>query len=315
MAIIKTTQNRSPFIGDQEGSQQLVAKCTDYEYKTCTNNFNFIKAVPSGIFFIDPIPSESELGIIYPPNYEPFLFHKFPKFIIWARNFIQKKKINKLAKLISAESKIVDIGCGNGQFLKLMKKNGPTSWELYGQEVYEECSAKLKQAGFNMLTEQLEHIPKRNFFNCIVMNQVIEHFRDVNECLSSCNRIMDRNGLLFIETPSTDGLDCRLFQSGAWGGYHAPRHFFLFNEKNIEAILKQHGFKLLKVEYLASPAFWIQSFHHLFYQKNWPLIANFFTIKNPLLLGFFTFFDLVIIFMGMKTSNMRVISVKSEQVQ
>jgi hypothetical protein len=68
--------------------------------------------------------------------------------------------------------------------------------------------------------------------------------------------LLEDGGYLFIETPSIDGLDRRLFGRGYWGGYHIPRHFWLFNEESLERLLKTAGLEMKEIRYLCT-CFWI----------------------------------------------------------
>jgi hypothetical protein len=117
-------------------------------------------------------------------------------------------------------------------------------------------------------------------------------------------------GYLFIETPSTDGADSRLFRRRYWGGYHIPRHFWLFNETSLRQLLTDVGLEITDVRYLCSPAFWIQSFHHLALDHGWFHLARFLSEKNPALLAAFSAIDILSISLGGQTSNIRVIAKK-----
>src|SRR5690606_13103582 len=105
-------------------------------------------------------------------------------------------------------------------------------------------------------------IELKGYFDLIILNQVIEHFPNPDELLMTCRMLLKPEGRIFIETPSIDGLDFKVFKNGAWGGYHIPRHFYIFNEKTISKLLVQCGYSVEAIEYLASPAFWTQSLHH-----------------------------------------------------
>ena len=130
--------------------------------------------------------------------------------------------------------------------------------------------------------------------------------------MEKASHLVRPGGALYIETPSTDGLDARLFRSRYWGGYHFPRHWSLFDESSLRRLVEQHGFETARVDYLASPAFWVQSFHHMFMDKNYSRhVVNFWTIRNPLALAIFTILDTVSAGIG-KTSNIRLIARRRE---
>ena len=307
MREIKTSSNGSIFSEDIK--QTLHASGIDFEYQTCTNSFNFYKSEPSNLLYIDPIPSPEEEATIYPSNYEPFSFHKFPKIIQTARNFVQKNKAKALRRELGDNAKILDLGCGNGALLIILRQFGPKEWELHGIDPYSNLD-HLSEEKISAHPINIEALDLESYFDAIILNQTIEHFRDVPNILRNVHRLLKPGGKIIIETPNTNGLDAKLFKLRYWGGYHFPRHFFLFNPSNLTELLHQNGFKTLDVEFLASPAFWIQSLHHIAFDNGSTFFAKFFTIKNISLLALFTIIDLTLIKMGLETSNQRVIARK-----
>jgi SAM-dependent methyltransferase len=149
-----------------------------------------------------------------------------------------------------------------------------------------------------------------NEYDVEILNQVIEHFADVRRLLETCSRLLKPGGHLFIETPSTEGIDSRLFHQRYWGGYHFPRHFYLFDEGTLKRLLGEHGFEPIRTRYLTSPAFWVQSFHHFLIDHGMKRLANFFSVRNAPLLALFTLLDITIALLGNKTSNMRIVAKK-----
>ena len=60
-----------------------------------------------------------------------------------------------------------------------------------------------------------------------------------------------------IETPEIEGWDYHLFRKRYWGGYHIPRHFYLFNRATLTRLLREEGFEIVSVRSIPSPAFWV----------------------------------------------------------
>ncbi len=305
---ILTEEASSIFVTDHVKAK--IATGIDYEYGTCTNEFNFFKCEPSALFVLDPRPSHDCMSTIYPPHYEPYNFHKMGKVINFFRSFVQKNKIEHIRQYLSNSSKILDIGCGNGTLLLLIQKYGDPSWQLYANELNQSCVDHLNNNNVTAYSCDYSALKFEGEIDFIILNQVIEHFDRPDKLLSYCNKFLKPGGHIYIETPSTEGLDAKIFKGGTWGGYHFPRHFYLFSNSNLELLLQQCQFQDITCCYLTSPAFWTQSLHHLMIKIGLKRISRLMHLKNLPLTAFFTLFDLLIIKIGGKTSNMRIVAKK-----
>lgn len=283
------------------------AEGIDFEYGTCSNIFTMWRGDQSGLIFLNPRPAPQSLSIIYPASYEPYHFDRFPALVRRARSFVQKRKVIAIKAIAPEHARIIDIGCGNGTLLRLLRAYGSSGWQLHGNEINEHCAHQLSAEGFQVHACPVWEIPGSSEYDIVILNQVIEHFADIRRLLESCNRLLKRGGFVFIETPSTEGIDARLFRRRYWGGYHFPRHFYLFNERTLERLLKEHGFEPVRTQYLASPAFWLQSVHHYLTDRGMKKLASFFSVRNVPLLALVTLIDLATAMLGQKTSNMRIV--------
>ncbi|VUD40304.1 Ubiquinone biosynthesis O-methyltransferase [Thalassocella blandensis] len=307
MNKINTTSQNSIFETDHE--KKLIAKGFDYEYETCSNEFSFYQYFPSELVVLGERPSDDEIQGVYPSNYEPYIFNKWGGIIGRARQFVQKSKVKVLSRFLREENaRVLDIGCGAGNLLLLMKKYGKKTWQLHGNDLNTDALMSLKNMGIMVHACDYRDIPLSNYFDLIILNQVIEHFSDPRDLVDVCAKLLKPNGYIFIETPSSDGLDFKIFRSGVWGGYHIPRHFYIFNESNLSLMLKDYRYTVTKVDYLTSPAFWTQSLHHYFMERNFNRLAKIFHLKNLLLTALVTSVDLLIAVLGLKTSNMRIVA-------
>ena len=71
--MMPTRSHRCVVCGGQEHS--VVASGTDYQYHTVDETFSWCRCTACGHFYINPIPTEAALGIIYPDtlkNYDEF---------------------------------------------------------------------------------------------------------------------------------------------------------------------------------------------------------------------------------------------------
>lgn len=303
--MIRTVASASLFASDKDAA--VVARGKDFEYDTCDNEFSMKRGAATGLLFLDPRPADSEWDVIYPSHYLPYRFDELPWLIRVMRDQAQKSKVLALRSLLPSTAKILDVGCGSGKLLRLMRRHGPPRWELHGSDFNRDVLEPLRRDGFTTHAGPLPATSSREF-DCVIMNQVIEHFADVRGALAAVQVLLRPGGLLFLETPSFDGLDARLFSDRYWGGYHFPRHWYLFNAPLLRELLSASGFDVIEERYLASPSFWIQSLHHFLKDKGRTALARFFEVRNIPLLAVFTLFDLATILAGGKTSTMRLVS-------
>ena len=310
--LIETHPSRCPRCKPND-KDPIIARGNDFEYKTCSNEFSFRFCRPCKILYLDPQPEGSAIPTLYPESYEPYCFHQLPRLIGIARSLVQRKKVTAISDLVGSRAKILDIGCGNGTLLKLLVRFGSPDWEIYGQESNLRTVERLRVEGLRVHSCNLEKLALKGHFDLVILNQVIEHVGDVPALLKQIGYLLKPDGILFVETPSFEGLDARLFRARYWGGYHFPRHWYLFNQDSLACMLGQSGYRVIKTNYLASPAFWIQSFHHLLADKGWDFLSRLFRIQNPILLAAFTSFDLAAIFTGRKTSNFRMVAQRRDE--
>ena len=61
------------------------------------------------------------------------------------------------------------------------------------------------------------------------MNQLIEHVDSPDLVIKKAHDMLEKDGILFIETPNINSWDFLLFKKRYWG-WHTPRHWYLFNQ-------------------------------------------------------------------------------------
>lgn len=310
---MKFTNIKCNLCGSSEFSK--VAEGIDFEYKVTTDNFKMVKCNNCSLVFLNPRPALSELDTIYPKNYIPYRFDDYlSPFVQNLRMKVQKSKVKSLKKFIKMkkeETKIWDVGCGGGFFLECLRKFGNSNWELTGIDISRKAIEKIRANGFLAKLIRFETLQNINEeIDVIVLNQVIEHLDDPKAVIKKSYEILKKNGIIFIETPSLDGWDAKIFKSRYWGGWHFPRHWTLFTFETLKKMLEKEGFRVINKQYILSPNFWAQSLHHAAMEKKIPQwIVNLFDCKNPFILSFFSAVDLFQILFN-HTSNMRVIAEK-----
>jgi 2-polyprenyl-3-methyl-5-hydroxy-6-metoxy-1,4-benzoquinol methylase len=297
-------------LGDPRAGFSVVASGYDFEYRTCRNQFEIRRAADCDLLYLFPQPCPESLATIYPPEYIPFQFHELRGPVRWARDFIQGRKAKAILRLAGENGKILDVGTGSGILLRQIARVKGGTNGLYANDFSDSILAPLRREGFGTVAGTAENLATTERFAVICMNQVLEHLQNPASVVDQLSKLLAPGGYLFIETPNIASLDARIFGARFWGGYHIPRHFWLFSEDSLRKLLTTAELSVTDVRYLASPAFWIQSVHHALLDHGWVNTARFFSEKNPLLLAPATLLDLFTGALGGKTSNIRIIAQK-----
>jgi SAM-dependent methyltransferase len=207
----------------------------------------------------------------------------------------------------------LDIGCGDGRYLRAIERLGVPRDQLFGLEVDSRSVETLARQGYRVVCERVEdchHLPEGEM-DLITMFHVIEHVDDPRRTVEQIVRWLAPEGILAIETPNLDSLDARLFRRGLWGGFHFPRHWNLFTTKSLTDLLADCGLEIQAVRYQTGHSFWMYSFHHAlrFRRRCFPRLARAFDPLQSLpFLMLFTAFDIVRATLGFRTSAVLVVA-------
>lgn len=265
--------------------------------------------------YLHPRPAASGLDIIYPSNYYSFV-GTTNALVARLQRVWEGGKVKLYRELIGeGRRRILDVGCGDGRFLELLREFGHAEWQLVGLEFDAKAIARCRERGFEAFAERVEDFAARDSergrYDAVVMLQLIEHVEDPPLI---CERVADLlvpGGVFIIETPNLGGLDHAIFKGRWWGHYHFPRHWNLFSTDALVRMLDQRGFEIARSEYLISTSSWIISHHNYFKDRGWPrFVTRFFSYQNPILLGLAVVIDTLRIRLGRETSNQRVIGRK-----
>tara|TARA_Y100000991_G_C21939818_1_gene334747 strand:- start:203 stop:952 length:750 start_codon:yes stop_codon:yes gene_type:complete len=138
--------------------------------------------------------------------------------------------------------KILDIGCGPGWLLSYLDEN----WQKHGVEISKFASNNASKYG-EIFNGEFEEYDGKNF-DIIVMNHVVEHFKDPIIALKKVKSLLNEDGRFIIGTPDFDSGAARRY------GYnfrllHDPTHVSLFSSDSMHRCLRDLGFHIEKVEY------------------------------------------------------------------
>lgn len=218
--------------------KDFVATEETFQVQRC-NNCSFL--------FTNPRPEISKIGRYY--QSDQYVSHAGNKkgliYKIYdvVRNYSIKKKLT-LIKGYHTKGKLMDLGCGLGDFLNGVHQDGV--FDSVGVDVSEEAIKHVKNRfGIDVKNENQLDSFLQNDFDIITQWHVLEHVHLLNERIEQLKRLLKPNGTLFIAVPNSDSWDAKFYKQ-YWDAYDVPRHLYHFNHRSFSLLMEKHGLKVVK---------------------------------------------------------------------
>ncbi|MGC4129031.1 MAG: class I SAM-dependent methyltransferase [Bergeyella sp.] len=170
--------------------------------------------------------------------------------------FLQKfnlnYKYNILSKHLFQGAKVLDYGCGAGEFLKFIEED----FDTVGFEPNENArtSAKQKTSKTQFISDLNEL--ENESLDGITLWHVFEHIENPSEMLNQFFDKLKPNGFLIIAVPNHTSYDAKHYKE-FWAAYDVPRHLFHFSKSGMEKFFNTEKWKLEKIKPLLLDSFYI----------------------------------------------------------
>ena len=208
------------------------------------------------------------------------------------------------------DAAVVDIGCGDGRLLDILRLSCPLGWQLHGVDWSAKAVTRLQSRGYIGRSGDISRIDLSDWheqFDLVLMHQLIEHVRNPREILEKMAYLLKIDGVLSIETPDIDSWDFQILSKKYWSGYHIPRHFYIFNKVNFVELAQSVGFEVISTNSLVNPVAWIHSIKSFCADHNFlRRFAKYFHHQNVLLLAVFTLLEILQTRLAGTSSNMQI---------
>jgi 2-polyprenyl-3-methyl-5-hydroxy-6-metoxy-1,4-benzoquinol methylase len=136
--------------------------------------------------------------------------------------------------------KVLEIGCGLGNNLKVYKNLGLETW---GVEASPSRAAYCRSQGHRVSgipIDNLGEMGNSGPFDMVTSSHVIEHVLDLNQHLHQIKSLLRPEGYLYLEMPNYNSE--HLFHRT-----HSPVHVHVFTLKSITSLLHRHGFSIIRI--------------------------------------------------------------------
>lgn len=228
--------------------------CNSQKYQTIygVSVFNVCLCASCGLVCLNPRMDEKGYMEKLYKNYRKDLFGVYLADDVDAKEFYGKpiespaaeKAYNHVKEYLSEEAEILEVGCGAGETLIVLKQNGFRNVMGIEPDLDEGSCRSLKELYdiecYNKsFSEFVEELGGKKKFDCIILDQVIEHFVEPDKNFNMMYSLMAKNGILYIATPDIYKFNRPFLQ-------FAIPHTFYFSRTTIEILLKKCGFRVEK---------------------------------------------------------------------
>ena len=157
------------------------------------------------------------------------------------REFRQKQFSDFIAKYALQGKKIVEIGCGGGEYLSIMQQAGVNAYGLeFAPAAVAECVKKGLKVSQGFIEDRAAKIADAPFDAFFILN-FIEHLPDINDALAGIGNNLVEDGVGIVEVPNFDMiLRQKLFAE------FIPDHLYYFTQATLHTALALNGYDILE---------------------------------------------------------------------
>jgi len=156
--------------------------------------------------------------------------------------------------------RVLDIGCGFGESLGYHAARG---CDVYGVEADENIRRVADKFGYNVHVGLFDsNIYELEFFDCITMDQVMEHVTDPVATLEGISRILKSDGKVILTLPNAHGWGAKLFGK-KWINWHTPYHLQFFSKASMQKMAEGAGLEIESVKTITASAWLHYQWIHL----------------------------------------------------
>lgn len=145
---------------------------------------------------------------------------------------------------------LLDVGCGNGFYLKEMQKLG---WETTGYEFDSTYARELgAQLGLEVIAGETALRAQTARFDLVTFNFSFEHLDKPLDFLDLATGCLRPGGEIYISVPNIESREARLF-ADRWFHLDPPRHISFFTKSLLHDHLQHRGYSEIQTKDLGVP--------------------------------------------------------------
>ncbi|OGK23188.1 hypothetical protein A3H80_04025 [Candidatus Roizmanbacteria bacterium RIFCSPLOWO2_02_FULL_37_19] len=203
-------------------------------------HYQIVKCNKDGLIYSTPILEYKKIEKLYRKSFTTYDEH------IKNLNETYGYYLKELNRFKSKKSRLLEIGCGNGFFLKEALFQGYK--EVFGVEPgSKSVSMAPPEIRKNIVIDLFKHgLFKDNFFDVICCFQTFDHIPNPNEFLSECYKILKKGGHVLFINHDVESLSARILRESS--PIIDIEHTYLYSKKTMREIFSKNKFRVLTIE-------------------------------------------------------------------
>lgn len=246
-------------------------------------SFRYVRCTECGLVYMNPQVVPEHVGQLYPESYAPHAdksktsrttllrlcdsLRRIPLVGTEVRRWTDARVMAPLLRELTAEMRLLDVGCGSGTFLDAVRAE--VGCQVYGVDVSKRAVEAAKTFyNVDVFHGTITEAPfEEQSFDAITAWWYLEHVANPNESIAVMSRLLRRGGTCVIGVPNFRSFWARAFKD-RWYHLDCPRHLCIWTPSAMRRLLGAHGLSVTGFYYDRSPWGLLGSLQYLFFGDN-----------------------------------------------
>ena len=246
---------------------------TASDYLVSGESFEIMECNDCSLRFTSPIPDENEIGKYY--KSDKYISHakRVTSIFDLVYKIVQKFTLRSKRKTVEriAQEKsgtLLDIGCGTGDFINVMKQSG---WNINGVEINESARSLAEENIGKTIFSQNDFFNSEKKYDVITLWHSLEHLNTLTRFLEKISISLNANGVVLIAVPNYQSFDAEHYQQD-WAAYDLPRHLYHFSPEAMVKLMEKFNFELIQSRQLPFDPFYVSLLSEMSVRKKHNII-------------------------------------------
>ena len=223
---------------------------TDFLFESTSKTFTLYSCDACHCLFLHPMPDSSEIERFYPADYwwNARRSGGLNKLESVYRKLALRDHIAFISKAAGDRGvDVLDVGCGSGTLLGLLKHRG---FRVTGLDFSAEAAEIAKtENGVDVAVGSLEeaHFAAESF-DVVTLFHVMEHVTNPHLVLAEVSRVLKPNGVAILQVPNIESWQFKIF-GARWYGLDIPRHVIDYSRNSMLKLLADSGFVVNRIRH------------------------------------------------------------------
>jgi len=207
--------------------------------------YSLVECQGCGLVRLSPRPTPEQIAGFYAKNY----WYAGGRMQELYRRIVLRDHVRFAAQALPGKGKVLDVGCGGGLFLRMMKERG---YDVLGLDFSAEAArVAQEQHGVRVLVGDLTSSGiASSSCDLVTMYHVVEHLPDPALYLRAAGDLLRPGGALIVQVPDRDCWEASLLGIH-WTGLDVPRHLHVFRTSDLCRLVRSCGFEVVREKHFS----------------------------------------------------------------